>query len=237
MRKLWLFPLTFFILLLMAGVFRWEKGPCQEQGVFQVIHTKDYWTGQNWILLYGGFEDYPPTSEQPYPLYSGEWIPHLDRIELAEQMDQMLTRPEYQSEWQEYQERIRELEEVKSSTQAGYERYLQSEESNVQASAEVDENSYHSYQAWLEADQALDQSTWELNTFYTKLRAEMMAEYKTVAQNRERIVTVVWLGLLLVTFIFSVHYFMGEIKRWKRVNETYEIVEYVTKNNRYTSGR
>ncbi|NLW56419.1 MAG: hypothetical protein GX050_07385 [Firmicutes bacterium] len=238
MRKLWLFPLILFILLLLAGVWRWEKGPCQEHEDFQVLHMKDQWTGQNWFVVYGGFEDFlPAAGGRPYPMYSGEWIPHLTRVEFEEQMDLMLAQPEHQSKWQGYQTRLRELEEVKSSNQAGYERYLALAESSSRTQAEVDEALFLSYQAWLEADQKLEESTWELTTFYTELTEEMVAEYKAAAEQRKRIATYVWLGLLLVTFVFSLHYFIMEIKRWKRVNETYEIVEYVTKNNRFTTGR
>ncbi|HBG15808.1 MAG TPA: hypothetical protein DDW93_03430, partial [Firmicutes bacterium] len=93
------------------------------------------------------------------------------------------------------------------------------------------------HQAWNKADQAIYEYTLELNSFYTNLKTEMLQNYKIEAKKRERIASLIWLGLLIIFFIFALHYFVMEIKRWKRVNETYEIVEYVTKNNRFTQGK
>lgn len=237
MRKLWLFPLILFILLLCAGGWRWEKGPYQEQGDFQVLHTRDRWTGQRWLVVYGGFKEIlPPADGWPDPQYSGDWIPHLTKAEFEERMEQLLAQPEHKSRWEGFQGRLRELEEVKSANLAGYERYLAIMENDSKAAA-AEEAVFHAYQAWIQADQEHEQTSWELTAFYAELREKLVAAYKTSALQRKQIATYVWFLLLLTTFIFSLHYFILEIKRWQRVNETYEIVEYVTRNNRYPTSR
>ncbi|HBK69876.1 MAG TPA: hypothetical protein DDZ91_14650 [Firmicutes bacterium] len=231
--------MIFFILLLLAGILRWEKGPIQNQGDFQVAHIKDYWTGQSWVLLFGGFEDFQnETNSEPYPLYSGEWIPHLRSEELREQMELILASEENQAQWRKLEENIKELEEVKSSTREGHDLYLELiEKNNFKNKTSSTEELSAAHQAWNKADQAIYEYTLELNSFYTNLKTEMLQNYKIEAKKRERIASLIWLGLLIIFFIFALHYFVMEIKRWKRVNETYEIVEYVTKNNRFTQGK
>ena len=69
MKKLWLFPMIFFLLILLAGHLRWEKGPLQHTDAYQVQHTKDQWTGQRWIILYGGMAEEAPSQVTDRILY------------------------------------------------------------------------------------------------------------------------------------------------------------------------
>ena len=88
MRKLWLFPTLLFILILLAGGFRWAEGPLQSFGDYQVLHTKDRWTGQRWIILFGGSTRWAgDCAAGPYPLYSGERLPYLPQEELDTQLE------------------------------------------------------------------------------------------------------------------------------------------------------
>ena len=82
------------------------------------------------------------------------------------------------------------------------------------------------------AQEALADATWELNSLYAAARQVLLAEVKEEAGKKEWIATGVWRFLLLATFCWAFHYYPDEVKRWKQANETYEIVEYVTKHNR-----
>ncbi|NLY91767.1 MAG: hypothetical protein GX081_09235 [Firmicutes bacterium] len=215
MRKLWLFPMLFFILLLVAGGFRWGEGPLQSLGDYQVLHTKDRWTGQRWIILYGGASRLSAgLATEPYPLYSGEWLPYFTQEELDTQLEAVLSRPEYQRKYSALQEQIKELE---------------AEIAGQSASRRPDDQAGEGRTI----QEALADATWELNSLYATARKILLDEYKVQAKKKEWIATGVWGFLLLLTFCWALHYFLDEVKRWKQVNETYEIVEYVTKNNRY----
>ena len=216
MKKLWLFPMIFFILILLAGSMRWGEGPLQDFGEYRILHTKDYWTGQRWIVLFGGLAESPGDQEtKPYPLYSGEWIPYLPQDELDLQMEAVLNRATYQTKWQALEAKIKELEaenKRKKLTTGG-----------PQAGELATDPTR----------QALLDATWELNHLHTEARKVLLGELKAEAKQKELLATIGWGFLLVLTFAFTLHYFRVEVKRWKRVNETYEIVEYVTKNNHY----
>ncbi|HHW11465.1 MAG TPA: hypothetical protein GXX33_00475 [Firmicutes bacterium] len=221
MKKLWLFPMIFFLLILLAGYLRWEKGPLQQVGAYQVQHLKDQWTGQRWVILYGGLaEESSDPDHRPYPLYSGEWLPYFSREELDLRLEEVLNRPEYQGKRQILQQRIKDLE-IEAARVA---------ESTDKAPA-VTETERETVR------QALYDATWELNTLYAGAKQVLLAEYRGEAKKRELLATAIWGFLLVVTFSFALHYFLAEVKRWKQVHETYEIVEYVTKNNRYPLGK
>ena len=221
MKKLWLFPMIFFLLILMAGHLRWEKGPLQHAGAYQVQHMKDQWTGQRWIILYGGLaEGSGDPDNRPYPLYSGEWIPYFTREELDLRLEEVLSRPEYHGKRQLLQQRIKDLE-----IQAARAAESTDEDPPV---AEMDRDTVR---------QALYDATWELNTLYAGAKQVLLIEHRAEAKKHELLATIIWGFLLVVTFSFALHYFLAEVKRWKQVHETYEIVEYVTKKNRYPLGK
>jgi hypothetical protein len=207
--------MIFFILILLAGGLRWAKGPLQNYGDFQVLHTKDRWTGQRWLYFFGGWSELSPPT-QPYVLYSGERVPYLPREELEMRREEVLKQPEYERKWLGLQRQISELE-----VKIGQEPDLQS----------VPAGEVRTVQ------QALADANWELNSLYATAEQVLLAEDKEVAKKKELLATGVWGLLLVFTFFWAFHYFLAEVKRWKQVNETYEIVEYVTKNNRYPLGK
>ncbi len=218
MRKLWLFPMLFFILILLAGGFRWAEGPLQSLGDYQVIHTKDRWTGQRWIILFGGSTQFSEGhAAEPYPLYSGEWMPYFTQEELDVRMEAVLNRPEHQRRYLFLQQKIKDLE----AQVAGQTSDLQSDPAGGEGMVR----------------EALADATLELSSLYATAKQVLLTEYKKVAKKKELLATGVWGFLLLITFCWAFHYFLAEIKRWKQVNETYEIVEYVTKSNRYPLGK
>ncbi|NLM36536.1 MAG: hypothetical protein GX202_00220 [Firmicutes bacterium] len=220
MKKLWLFPMTFFLLILLAGYLRWEKGPLQTAGAYQVQHLKDQWTGQRWVILYGGWaEESGDPDHRPYPLYSGEWLPYFSRAELDLRLEEILNRPEYQGKRQLLQERIKELE-----TEAA----RAAESNDGVAATEADLETVH---------RALYDATRELNGLSAEAKQVLLVEYRAEAKKRGLLATAIWGFILVVTFSIALHYFLAEVKRWKQVHETYEIVEYVTKNNRYPLGK
>lgn len=214
MKKLWLFPMIFFILILLAGGFRWGKGPLQNAGDYQVMHMKDHWTGQRWIILFGGLTEMSNHQKtEPYPLYSGEWVPYLTQKELDIRMETVLGQSAYQSKWRTLEQRIKGLE------------------AQVAGVVPVPEGETEA------ARQALYEATWELDSLYAEAKQVLLTDYKAEAKKRELLATVIWGFLLVLTFGSALHYFLVEVKRWKQVNETYEIVEYVTKNHRYPLGK
>ncbi|NLC52957.1 MAG: hypothetical protein GX770_03210 [Firmicutes bacterium] len=221
MKKLWLFPMLFFLLILLAGHLRWEQGPLQSVGAYQVQHTKDQWTGQRWIILFGGWaEENADPDHRPYPLYSGEWFPHFTQEELDLRLEEILSRPEYHGKRQLLQHKIKDLE--------------------IQVARAAESTGGDPPEAEMDGDrvrQALYDATWELNTLYAGAKQVLFAEYRAEAKRHELVATIIWGLLLVVTFSCSLHYFIVEVKRWKQVHETYEIVEYVTKNNRYPLGK
>ena len=149
-------PHDLFLLILLAGHLRWEKGPLQHTDAYQVQHTKDQWTGQRWIILYGGMaEESADPDNRPYPLYSGEWLPHFTREELDLRLEEVLSRPEYHGKRQLLQQRIKDLE-------------MQVVRSGEEASeAETDSDL---------ARQALYEANWELNTLYAGAKQVLLAE-------------------------------------------------------------
>ncbi|NLW59815.1 MAG: hypothetical protein GX073_05655 [Firmicutes bacterium] len=221
MKKLWLFPMIFFLLILLAGQLRWEKGPLQHVDAYQIQHLKDHWTGQRWVILYGGLAETSGDPEhRPYPLYSGEWLPYFPQEELDLRLEEVLGRPEYHGKRQLLQQKIKDLE--------------------IQAARVAENKGKDSFLAGVEPEaihQALSEATWELDTLYTGAKKVLLAEYRAEAKKRELLATIIWGLLLVVTFSVALHYFIAEVKRWKQVHETYEIVEYVTKNNRYPLGK
>lgn len=238
MRKLWIFPTIFFLLLLGAGIYRWEQGPIQDQGDLQLVHTKDRWTGQSWILLFGGFKEQKADASFPYPLYSGERIPHLS-VDLSKaKTEEILARPENQVKVRELEEKIRVEERIRETNRERHDLYLEmlEENGNSKRNLNMDEGLSSAYLAWKEAEEAIHEYTWQLNSVYTEFEKKMLEEYKQEALKRERIALIIWIILLILLFIVSLHYFWDEVKREKRVNETYEIVEYVTKRNRLNTG-
>lgn len=238
MRKLWIFPLIFLLLLLGAGVFRWEQGPIQTQGDLQLVHTRDRWTGQSWITFFGGFEEEKANASFPYPLYSGERVPHLSAEVSKEKIEEVVARPENQAKVKAIEEKIREEERIRETNRERHDLYLEMLEKNSDSkrNTNMDEGLSAAYLAWKEAEEAIHEYTWQLNLLYTEFEKEMLEECRQDAKKREQIALIIWIVLLILLFIVAVHYFLDEVKREKRVNETYEIVEYVTKRNRVDLG-
>src|SRR5690554_4567155 len=49
MKRLWLFPLLFFILLLLAFQFRWEENTLRREAEQWLVLKTDRWTGNTWF--------------------------------------------------------------------------------------------------------------------------------------------------------------------------------------------
>ena len=215
MKKLWLFPMIFLILILLAGHFRWAEGPMQSAGEYQILHSKDNWTGQRWVVLFGGLVELSEVgTAEPYPLHSRTRIPYITQEELKVEIEAVLERPAYQTKWRALDRQITELEAQAKS--------LSLEVPAQEGRVEVDTVS-----------KALFEAKRERDVVFTEAKTIFFAEYTAMAKRRELIAKIIWVMLLLLTFSVAFHYFLAEVKRWKRANETYEIVEYVTKNNRY----
>lgn len=85
MRRKWIIPLVLWALLLVAWFFRWEQGPTTQLGNdLKIVHTKDRWTGQAWIVVYGN---------EGSKMYSGEMIPVISTQQLEKRKAQILPNP------------------------------------------------------------------------------------------------------------------------------------------------
>jgi hypothetical protein len=214
MKKLWLFPMIFFILILLAGYFRWAEGPLQSTGDYQILHLKDTWTGQRWVVLFGGLVELSGTGKvEPYPLHSSTRIPYITQEELNAGTQAVLERSAYQTMWRALDRKITELEAQAKSLGLRIPPLPEEEDEMI--------------------SQSLAEAVRERDTMFMEAKTVYFSEYMTVAKRWELVAKILWVLLLLLTFSFAFHYFLAEVKRWKRANETYEIVEYVTKNNRY----
>jgi hypothetical protein len=206
--------MIFFILILLAGHFRWTEGPLQSTGDYQILHLEDTWTGQRWVVLSGGLVELPAVdAAEPYPLHSRTRFPYITQEELNAGTKAVLERSAYQTMWRALDRKITELEaQVKS---LGL---------RVPPSPEERDDTIV---------KALAEATRERDTMFMEAKTVFFEEYTVVAKRREVVTKILWVLLLLLTFSVAFHYFLAEVKRWKRANETYEIVEYVTKNKRY----
>lgn len=57
MKRFWVIPTVIFFLILVAYPFRWEEGPTQSKPNLKMVHVKDKWTGQAWIIYYGELDN------------------------------------------------------------------------------------------------------------------------------------------------------------------------------------
>lgn len=67
MKRLWIIPLIFIIILSGLWFFRWEKGPTQNEKNLKIQHIRDSWTGQAWTISYGNRDgEFVSSVEEPY---------------------------------------------------------------------------------------------------------------------------------------------------------------------------
>lgn len=58
MKKPWLIPLFVLLILITAGIFRWDEGPTQSfKGSLRIQYYKDRITSQTWLKLYGSIPE------------------------------------------------------------------------------------------------------------------------------------------------------------------------------------
>lgn len=66
-RKLSIVFLAITLLLGLAYMYRWEKGPTQSTGVRSFVFMKDRWTGQRWLISYN-FHSSGPYAGREFPV-------------------------------------------------------------------------------------------------------------------------------------------------------------------------
>ncbi|MEH7226669.1 hypothetical protein V7112_22965 [Bacillus sp. JJ1566] len=107
-KKVRILLLSLIIIQLTLIIFRWEKGPEQQDGNLKIVHKRDRWTDTNWIEAYG---------QTQHKLYSGEERPIFSEQEIAEQSSHVANQKEFverreidrqrEIEWNENQEKVR----------------------------------------------------------------------------------------------------------------------------------
>ena len=67
MKKLWLFPMIFLILILLAGHFRWAEGPLQSAGSIKSYIRKIIGPANGGLFYLVDWRNYPK-SVRPNPI-------------------------------------------------------------------------------------------------------------------------------------------------------------------------
>lgn len=272
MKRLWIFPLLFFILLLGAFQFRWHDGPLHKDGDYWVVYRTDRWTGHTWFyrahLVEGyaapggagegdqlssvvetGRNDRGGTGTSPDidlassalnpanippPIFLAHFIPAVDELLLRERVAKALETDEKKQGLLEVHYKMEDIARIIQANQEGHFNYVQAEEdyrlrrSRRRPSAEEE----RAHLAWSEANEAYKSLEQELSRFYHQVRAENAQIIQEQVVLKTTVFTIVWFVLAFFSLLLTVHYFICDVKQVKRINETFEVIEYHTRKEK-----
>ncbi|HEY8345178.1 MAG TPA: hypothetical protein VIL66_08330 [Bacillota bacterium] len=270
MKRLWVFPLLFLILLLGAFQFRWYDGPLHKDGDYWVVYRTDRWTGHTWFYRAhlaqgsaapdaGEVDNLPSavetggnesgrtetTSETdlassalnpaniPTPIFLEHFIPAVDEILLRERVAKALETEEKKQGFLEVHYKMEDIARIIQANQEGHFNYIQAKEdyrlrrSRKGPSAEEE----RAHLAWSEATEAYKRLEQELSHLYHQVRVENAQIIQDRMVLKTKAFTIAWLVLVFFSLLLTVHYFICDVKQVKRINETFEVIEYHTRKD------
>lgn len=232
MQRKWIIPLALCLLLLIAWFFRWERGPTQTDKSLKIIHSKDRWTGQAWITVYGKGDG---------RLYSGDEFPVLSLNEVEYRKSQILSSPGEAQKKQELEKGLVEAEQTMKEHDWGRAKYLEYADILYQRANPspykiglpstfgnkrykeyeygIPQNFINDQQIWLDAMHV----KWETNAkLYEQIKQageQADSELKTWARQLRTIATGVWGGLLAVAAVATIFLYRREAGQKPRREE------------------
>lgn len=272
MKRLWIFPLLFFILLLSAFQFRWHDGPLHKDGDYWVLYRTDLWTGHTWFYRAhlaegsvvpsgaeqgdntqsavetgrneGGRNGTSPDTDLassalnpaniPTPIFLDHFIPAVNELLLRKRVARALEADEKKQGILELHYKMEDITRIIQANQEGHFNYVQAEEnyrlqrSRRRPSAEEEK----AHIAWSEANEAYKGLQQELSSLYHQVRAENAQIIRDQVVLKTKVFTIAWLVLIFFSLLLTVHYFICDVKQVKRINETFEVIEYHTRKDK-----
>lgn len=199
-NRLWVLPAVVCLGLLVAWLFRWERGPVQKQsGVYEgtvwaieIHHLRDRWTGQAWVALYGN-----DPKEKKW--YSGEVRPVPSQVEVAKRKEQVLERPEQKARREALNSQIAECNRMKSLYEEAQRSY---EKANRLGNAEsLTPEIIQAHRRWKEIDTKAELLAAELADLERGAEETAISELKHLAWQKQKLATVVWGGLVVISAV------------------------------------
>jgi len=271
MKRLWLFPLLFFILLLLAFQFRWKESPLRREAEQWVVLKTDRWTGNTWsyrvhtlestgLVLdvasqeeevnidekveqtenveligenLGSSETLRVETSLPLPYFLEFFSPVIDEEVFAERLTTALETEETKQKILEIEYRIEDTNQALEDNRQGHVEYEKAEEnfrlkrSRRRPSTQQTE----AHEAWTEANNTISQLKQELSELYKEVSTESYAYLQNQVVFKTRLFTLVWGVFTILSLLIAVHFFMCEVKHGKRINETFEVIEYHTRKD------
>lgn len=272
MKRLWIFPLLFFILLLSAFQLRWYEGPLHKDGDYWVLYRTDRWSGHTWFYRAHLAENSGPqisadqdinpqsTGEReknnegrsetpqdtnlvssglnlanvPTPIFLDHFVPAVDELILKERVAKALETGEIKQSILEIQYKLEDTARIIQANREGHLSYVKAEENyrlrrtRRMPTAEQEE----AHKAWSEANDSYLSLNKELSEIYYQVRINNAQIIREQVILETKVFTVAWMLLTFLCLLLTVHYFVSEVKQAKRINETFEVIEYHTRKDK-----
>ncbi|KUK10377.1 MAG: Uncharacterized protein XD50_1348 [Clostridia bacterium 41_269] len=222
--------------MLAAWPFRWEKGPTQtvhgSDEDLKIVHLRDRWTGQNWLVYYGWHGE---------EVYSGETYPHLNEEVIAKEASLILKSPEGRKKKQDLEAKLAEAKEEKKKHSYGHTQYLRlAEQLKAKLESPYDDpwltatdpvwqmeaeqivrpsippELVKECDAWRNANRRVKKLTEQINKLPEWAQKEAKKRLTQEAYRKRNIATGIWAGLVGISLLTSVYLFVRE----KRKNDS-----------------
>jgi len=200
-------------LLIVAWAFRWEHGPTLNKDNLTIIYTKDRWTQQTWMSLYG---------TEKNKVYSGDTLPAHSENEVKYRAYQILKSPENVQKRRNYEDLAREAEKNIKQYELGHAKYidivdsLQQRENRARLARVFEYLRHEEYEHAIPQKFIDDNLNWiaqnklitDSKSGIKKLEEQAEAEAKSTLDDRayllRSITTIIWAFLLLLSSILAI---------------------------------
>jgi len=217
------------VLLLGAWFFRWEKGPTQTINGDKIVHLRDRWLGQSWVLFYGRFgEDF----------LSGEEVPYIKDSSVKERAEVVLKGPVGLKKRNELEKRLSEAQAEKETHSKGHTEYVrrwealeveyrrkypQPEGLEGLISWDLEKNDWirsrlpaeliQECNAWRRADRRISEIEGQIRKLPQWAKEQAKKQLTAEAYRNRNIATGVWVSLVALSFVTGVVLFVREYRR------------------------
>ncbi|ADG82315.1 hypothetical protein [Thermincola potens] len=222
------FGVIFLTILIIIYPFRWEKGPTQKFGNSTIVHKKDRWTGQPWIITYGSIDG---------KIISGEESAVFPPSIIEAKKLSKLSGSEMQQKRVEIEQEITKQKQIASRNFEGHEKYLELANSmrdelvphgwikdksgkkvyipaggwdwtpekekiiEQKIEAELPQQLVNQHKNYVSAQSRIKELSEELNNLPNLAEKQAMTELKNAAVKKRNIATGVWSSLSLLSLI------------------------------------
>lgn len=222
MKVSWVIPAAVCILLVIAWPFRWEKGPVQSTVESKIVHMRDRWTGQAWLVLYGNIDS---------QLLSGEMRPVPSQADIARRKERILSSPEQAQKKQELERQLAEYKRIMDTYDEGHRKYywyvvqeckrrgdlcfllwdwVRHEEYENAVPREIIE----AQKAWVDAYRQVETHIpAKLYQLEREAETTAEAELEYLAWRNRNIATGLWGGLVAFSGLIAAILFIGDLRR------------------------